>query len=107
MRVNRESFTKCRPFKVFCTNELFVPRVFSDASHDSLASHARRTAAKVCVGGLRLALTFIRTSSPNDTQMHSLLGSLARRNLPINRRKIEPDLREANSRHLDIEGRPQ
>ena len=37
--------------KVFCTNELFVPRVFSDASHDSLASHARRTAKKVCVGG--------------------------------------------------------
>ena len=42
MRINRKSFTNCRPFKVFRTNELFVPRTFSrasDASHDSLAFH--------------------------------------------------------------------
>ena len=26
---------------------------------------------------------------------------------PLTKRKIEPDLREANSKHLGIEGRPQ
>ena len=113
MRINRESFTNCRssvgPSKCFVLTSCLCLACFQGPQMPRTTRQPPTRDEPLRRSAWEADDSLAHYALHPQTTLRCILSyvALPAGIYPLTKRKIEPDLRETNSRHLGLEGRPQ